>query len=93
MAHMKNIQANVAVNNRNYNLAEKLFNEEKQHHQVLHCPAGEASSWANLARLAKIRNQPDEFDFAINQAITIAKTRQLTSQLSYFMKTQEQGFK
>jgi transcriptional activator of cad operon len=92
MAHIKNIKANIAVNNRDYKLAEKLYNEEMQHHQVLHCPVGEAQSWANLARLAKTQNQPEKFDFAINKAITIAKTRELTSQLNYFIQTKEKGF-
>ena len=92
MAHIKNIKANIAVNNRDYKLAEKLYNEEMQHHQVLHCPVGEAQSWANLARLAKTQNQPEKFDFAINKAITIANTRELTSQLNYFIQTKENGF-
>ncbi|MCJ8321065.1 MAG: winged helix-turn-helix domain-containing protein [Colwellia sp.] len=92
MAHIKNVQANLAFNKSNYQLAEALFYEEKQHHQVLHCPAGEAQSWANLAWLAKQQNQPEKFTTAINQAINIAKTRDLSSQLSYFIKTREQGF-
>lgn len=92
MAHIKNIQANVAFNNRDYQLTEKLFNEEKQHHQVLRCPAGEASSWGNLAWLAKKQNQPKKFNIAIEKAITIAKSRELTSQLTYFIKIKELGF-
>ena len=92
MAHIKNIQANVAVNNHDYILAERLYNEEKQHHQVLHCPAGEAQSWSNLARLAKIQNQPEKFDLAINQAITIAEYRELTTQLSYFIQIKNNYF-
>jgi len=91
MAHIKNIQANVAINNNNFQLAETLFNEEMQHHQVLRCPAGEAQSWANLARLAKVQKQPEKFIAAINQAIDIAKARELTSQLSYFIQTKNQG--
>jgi len=92
MAHIKNIQANVAINNNDYQLAEALFHEEKQYHQVLRCPAGEAQSWANLANLAKEQNQPDKFTAAINQAIAIAKARELTSQLSYFIQTKQQIF-
>jgi DNA-binding winged helix-turn-helix (wHTH) protein len=92
MAHIKNIQANVAVNNNNFQLAEKLYLEEKQHHQVLHCPVGESLSWANLARLALRTKQVEKFDFAINKAIDIAQTRDLTSQLNYFMTIKEQGF-
>lgn len=92
MAHIKNIQANIAINNSNFQLAETLFNEEKQHHQVLRCPAGEAQSWANLAILAKQQNQPEKFDIAINQAIDIARVRDLSSQLGYFMQTKEKGF-
>jgi DNA-binding winged helix-turn-helix (wHTH) protein len=91
MAHIKNIQANVAANNNNYQLAEALYHEEKQHHQVLHCPVGEAQSWANLARLAKMQNQPKKFTAAINRAIDIAKARDLSSQLSYFIKTKKKG--
>jgi tetratricopeptide (TPR) repeat protein len=89
MAHIKNIQANIAVNNRDYELAEKLYIEEKQHHQVLRCPVGESIAWANLARLAKIQNQQRKFTTAINQAINIASTRELSSQLSYFIKIKE----
>jgi hypothetical protein len=92
MAHITNIQAVLAAKNGNYQLAEKLFNKEKQHHQVLRCPAGEAQSWSYLARLAKKQNQPQKFDQAINQAISIAKNRDLTSQLNDFLKTKSQGF-
>lgn len=92
MAHIKNIQGNVAINKNDYKLAEKLFFEQKQHHNVLGCPVGEAISWSNLARLAQIQNQPDKFSATINKAITIASTRNLTSQLSYFTKIKEQYY-
>jgi len=92
MAHIKNIQANVAVNSNNFQLAEKLYREEKQHHQILHCPVGESQSWANLAMLAIRTKHLEKFDFAINRAIEIAKSRDLPSQLAYFMKIKERGF-
>lgn len=92
MAHIKNIQADLAVNKEDYALAEARYHEAMQYHQVLHCPVGESQSWANLARLAKIKNQQEKFTVAINKAINIAKTRELSSQLSYLIKMEEQGF-
>ena len=92
MAHITNIQATIAVNKNDFQLAETLYIKEKQYHQVLHCPAGEAQSWANLAWLATKQNKPDKFTSAINQAIAIATTRDLTSQLSYFNKTKKYYF-
>ncbi|WP_286272319.1 winged helix-turn-helix domain-containing protein [Thalassotalea hakodatensis] len=92
MAHIKNVQANIAINDTDYALAEELYNEEKLYHKVLHCPVGEAQSWANLAKLAKMQNQKEKFNFAINQAITIAKNRELESQLNYFTKIKENSF-
>jgi DNA-binding winged helix-turn-helix (wHTH) protein len=92
MAHIKDIQGNLAVNKENYELAEAFYNEGKQYHQVLHCPVGESQSWANLASLAKIQNQQKKFTAAIDQAINIATTRELSSQLNYFKRIKEQGF-
>jgi hypothetical protein len=92
MAYIKDVQATIAFHNSNYVLAEALTYEAKQHHQVLRCPAGEAQAWARLAWLAKQQNQPEKFTVAINQAIKIAKARDLTSQLDDFTQTKKQGF-
>jgi len=92
MARIKNIQGNLAVNKKNYELAEAFYNEEKQYHQVLHCPVGESQSWANLASLAKRQNQQEKFTAAIEQAINIATTRELSSQLNYYKRIKAQGF-
>lgn len=91
MAHITNIQAIIAINSENYALAESLYKKEKQYHQVLHCPVGEANAWASLAKLAKIQNNPGKFNNAINQAMSIASTRELTPLLSYYSKLKEKG--
>ena len=86
MAHVTNIQANVAFNEKNFELAEQLYEKEKNYHKVLGCPVGEANAWSNLARLAKESQQPSKFNAAMSKAIEIAEKRQLTRQLSYFKK-------
>lgn len=92
MAQIKNLQAAIALNTQDYVLVEKLYKEEKEHHQVLRCPVGEAHSWANLANLAKIQKKPEKFHYSIDQAIAIAKHRDLDWQLAYFIKTKQISF-
>lgn len=92
MAQIKNLQAAIALNTQDYELVEKLYKEEKEHYQVLRCPVGEAQSWANLAKLAKIQKQLEKFQYSIEQAITIAKHRNLDSQLDYFLETKHMSF-
>ena len=87
MAHIKNIEANLAAIKGDFSQAEALYHEEKQYHQVLRCPAGEAQSWANLARLAGQQNQTQKYNDAIAKAIDIATTRNLSSQLEYYLQS------
>ena len=90
MAYISNIRANLAVNRKAFNEAERFYQEEMSYHKVLRCPVGEAQSWGYLARLAKWQNQPKKFDTAIEKAINIAETRGLTSQLEYFSNLKSQ---
>ncbi|GAA0291463.1 hypothetical protein GCM10009128_07340 [Psychrosphaera haliotis] len=92
MAQIKNLQAAIALNTQDYVLVEKLYKEEKEHHQVLRCPVGEAHSWANLAKLAKIQKQPEKFHYSIDKAISIAKHRDLDLQLAFFIETKQMSF-
>lgn len=81
MAYSKTLLAQLAMQENNFAVAEALFVEAKEHHQVLRCPVGESISWINLALLAKTQNQSVKFDQAISQAKTIAQNRELSRQL------------
>lgn len=86
MAYITNINANIAFNKQQYDLAESLYYQEQQYHKTLRCPVGETSTWASLARLAQHLNQPQKFEFAINKGINIARERELTTQFNYLQK-------
>lgn len=77
MAYIKNLQAQLAIENSDYALAERLYTESKQHQQVLRCPAGEIVAWSYLAKLARVQNQTEKFEHALLQAKTIAENRDL----------------
>lgn len=86
MAYSKDLLANIAKQQGEYELAKTYYFEAKEHHQVLRCPVGESSVWASLALLAKKQNKQDEFNTALNKAKQIAKSRALKNQLEYLHK-------
>ena len=90
MAHITNVQGNLALNEQDYQKAENLYLQEMQYHEIIHCPVGQSNSWATLARLAKSQNQKDKFLNAIDRAISIAETRGLAKQKAYFEKLKNQ---
>lgn len=83
MAFIKNLLAQIAIKDEDYMLAESLFIEAKEHHQVLKCPVGETISWGHLALLAKRQEQPEKFTELLSKAEQIATSRELTRQLTW----------
>jgi transcriptional activator of cad operon len=84
MAYIRNVQAISEMNNENFELAKQYLTDEKTYQQVLRCPVGEASAWASIAKLAKEQNAPDDFIFAIDNALAITKERGLDSQFQRY---------
>jgi len=78
-AYLTNFMARIAIEHKEYAHAETLFYEAMQYHQVLKCPVGETVSWINLAMLAKRQSQPEEQAQAFDNAMAIAKRRELTN--------------
>lgn len=92
MAYIRNVQAISEMNNENFELAKQYLIDEKTYQQVLRCPVGEASAWASIAKLAKEQNAPDDFTFAIDNALSITKERGLDSQFQRYRTLKENHF-
>ena len=89
MAFVKNLLAQIAMKNEEYELAETLFVEAKEHHQVLKCPVGESISWSHLALLAKRQGESEKFTELLSKAEQIATNRELTRQLTWIHKIKQ----
>lgn len=89
MAFIKNLLAQIAIKDQDYMLAESLFIEAKEHHQVLKCPVGETISWGHLALLAKRQGQSEKFTELLSKAEQIATNRELTRQLTWIHKIKQ----
>jgi len=85
-AYLSDLLAQIAIEQHDFDLAEKHFQQSMRYHQVLKCPVGETNSWINLAFLAKQQNQKDKQNRAFSQAREIATKRNLTNQINFLKK-------
>ncbi|KZX01645.1 hypothetical protein JL49_04630 [Pseudoalteromonas luteoviolacea] len=77
LAYSKDLKGHVAIQNAQFDTAQALYHEAKSYHQILRCPVGEATSWLNLAKLAKQRNAKTLYTESLDKARRIAQARAL----------------
>ncbi|WP_211032976.1 winged helix-turn-helix domain-containing protein [Pseudoalteromonas luteoviolacea] len=82
LAYSTDLKGHIAMKNTQFDTAHALYHEAKSYHQILRCPVGEATSWLNLAKLAKQRNAMERYNESLDNARYIAQTRALTSILN-----------
>ncbi|KZN67832.1 winged helix-turn-helix domain-containing protein [Pseudoalteromonas luteoviolacea] len=77
LAYSTDLKGHIAIQNAHFDIAQALYHEARSYHQILRCPVGEATSWLNLAKLAKQRNATTLYTESLDNARRIAQARAL----------------
>ena len=78
-AYLSELLAKHHVDQKEFNRAKGLYHQALKFHRTLKCPVGESNIWLNLARLASLTGDTEQYDKALNIAQEISNRRDLVA--------------